>query len=169
MLSSAAFNALLKTLEEPPAHIVFILATTEPQKLPETILSRCQRFDFGRIPITEICGRLKEAAEGSKANVSPGALMIGRDTLEMIYADLFHTEAALMRPHVSSGTAALSLTLFGLSRPGDKIVSATGMPYDTLQGVIGTGTDTPPGSLKEMGVEFECVELKNGMIDIPEY
>ncbi len=92
---------------------------------------------------------------------------IGRDTLEMIYADLFHTEAALMRPHVSSGTAALSLTLFGLSRPGDKIVSATGMPYDTLQGVIGTGTDTPPGSLKEMGVEFECVELKNGMIDIP--
>ena len=76
MLSSAAFNALLKTLEEPPAHIVFILATTEPQKLPETILSRCQRFDFGRIPITEICGRLKEAAEGSKANVSPGALML---------------------------------------------------------------------------------------------
>ena len=76
MLSPAAFNALLKTLEEPPAHIVFILATTEPQKLPETILSRCQRFDFGRIPITEITGRLKEAAEGSGASVSAGALML---------------------------------------------------------------------------------------------
>ena len=76
MLSPAAFNALLKTLEEPPAHIVFILATTEPQKLPETILSRCQRFDFGRIPISEIAGRLKEAATGSGANVSEGALML---------------------------------------------------------------------------------------------
>ena len=76
MLSTSAFNALLKTLEEPPAHIVFILATTEPQKLPETILSRCQRFDFGRIPSTEIAGRLKEAAEGCGAQVSDGALMM---------------------------------------------------------------------------------------------
>lgn len=92
---------------------------------------------------------------------------IGRDTLERIYAELFHTEAALMRPHVSSGTAALSLTLFGLSRPGNRIVSATGMPYDTLQGVIGTGKETPAGSLKEMGVSFECVELKEGKIDVP--
>ena len=92
---------------------------------------------------------------------------IGRDTLERIYASVFHTEAALMRPHVASGTAALSLTLFGLTRPGDRIVSATGMPYDTLQGVIGTGEDTQPGSLKEMGVTFECVELKDGRIDVP--
>lgn len=91
---------------------------------------------------------------------------IGRDTLERIYADVFHTEAALMRPHVSSGTAAISLTLFGLARPGSNIVSATGMPYDTLQGVIGTGNGIPTGSLKEMGVGFKCVELKDGRIDI---
>lgn len=91
---------------------------------------------------------------------------IGRDTLERIYAGIFHTEAALMRPHVASGTAALSLTLFGLTKPGDKIVSATGMPYDTLLGVIGTGNSRQPGSLKEMGVEFECVELKDGRIDV---
>ena len=76
MLSTSAFNALLKTLEEPPAHIVFILATTEPQKLPETILSRCQRFDFGRIAVTDIQNRLREAAEGSGATVSNGALMV---------------------------------------------------------------------------------------------
>ena len=75
MLSTSAFNALLKTLEEPPAHIVFILATTEPQKLPETILSRCQRFDFGRISTPEIAGRLREAAKGEGAEVSDGALM----------------------------------------------------------------------------------------------
>ena len=76
MLSSSAFNALLKTLEEPPAHVVFILATTEPQKLPETILSRCQRFDFGRLSTAEITGRLKEASEQSGAVVSDGALMM---------------------------------------------------------------------------------------------
>lgn len=75
MLSTSAFNALLKTLEEPPAHIVFILATTEPQKLPETILSRCQRFDFGRIAVSDIVDRLREAAEGSGAQISNGALI----------------------------------------------------------------------------------------------
>ena len=54
MLSPAAFNALLKTLEEPPAHVVFILCTTDPQKISETILSRCQRFDFHRISMEDI-------------------------------------------------------------------------------------------------------------------
>ncbi len=63
MLSQGAFNALLKTLEEPPAHAKFILATTEPQKLPATILSRCQRFDFGRIPLVKIAARLEEAIQ----------------------------------------------------------------------------------------------------------
>ena len=63
MLSQGAFNALLKTLEEPPAYVVFILATTEPQKLPATILSRCQRFDFGRIPAHQIIARLRVALE----------------------------------------------------------------------------------------------------------
>ena len=64
---------------------------------------------------------------------------VGRDTLERIWAGVFHTEAALMRPQIASGTAALSLTLFGLTRPGERILSATGMPYDTLLGVIGIG------------------------------
>ena len=63
MLSQGAFNALLKTLEEPPAYVVFILATTEPQKLPATILSRCQRFDFGRIPAHQIIARLRVALD----------------------------------------------------------------------------------------------------------
>ena len=63
MLSNAAANALLKTLEEPPSYAIFILATTEPNKLPVTILSRCQRFDFGRLPLVVIEGRLREVAE----------------------------------------------------------------------------------------------------------
>lgn len=70
MLSTAAFNALLKTLEEPPPHVVFILATTEAQKIPNTILSRCQRFDFRRIPSRQIAEQLKRIcdAEGVKTN-----------------------------------------------------------------------------------------------------
>ncbi len=79
MLSASAFNALLKTLEEPPAHVVFILATTEPQKLPATILSRCQRFDFGRIPAGQIAGRLMEAVQGAGGTATERALnMIAR-------------------------------------------------------------------------------------------
>ena len=64
MLSAAAFNALLKTIEEPPSYMIFILATTEPQKVPATILSRCQRFDFGRFTMEELIGRMKQASEG---------------------------------------------------------------------------------------------------------
>ena len=74
MLTTEASNALLKTLEEPPAYVVFILATTEPQKLPATILSRCQRFDFGRIPVQKIQGRLREAVEGASAEATDEAL-----------------------------------------------------------------------------------------------
>ena len=75
MLSNSAFNALLKTLEEPPEYMVFLLATTEPHKLPPTILSRCQRFDFSRIPAALIQGRLREAADGAGAEATDGALM----------------------------------------------------------------------------------------------
>ena len=75
MLSTSAFNALLKTLEEPPAHIIFILATTESQKLPATILSRCQRFDFGRIRSSEIAARLSEAVKGADATATDDALL----------------------------------------------------------------------------------------------
>ena len=69
MLTTEAFNALLKTLEEPPAHVKFIFATTEPHKLPATILSRCQRFDFRRIPNKEIVTKLKEIAKEEKLNI----------------------------------------------------------------------------------------------------
>ena len=76
MLSTGAFNALLKTLEEPPEHVKFILATTEPQKLPATILSRCQRFDFKRISNEDIIKRLKIVCNESKIEVTEGAFNI---------------------------------------------------------------------------------------------
>ena len=76
MLSTGAFNALLKTLEEPPAHVKFILATTEPQKLPATILSRCQRFDFTKISNENISKRLQYVCDESKIEITPEALKI---------------------------------------------------------------------------------------------
>lgn len=79
MLSSGAFNALLKTLEEPPGHVVFILATTDPHKLPATILSRCQRFDFKKITPAGIAERVKVIARASGIQLDDdGALLIAR-------------------------------------------------------------------------------------------
>ena len=79
MLSTAAFNALLKTLEEPPAHVIFILATTEIQKVPATILSRCQRYDFTRIGPEDITRRVEYIAGEEKLELSPdGAELIAR-------------------------------------------------------------------------------------------
>ncbi|MEA4914275.1 MAG: DNA polymerase III subunit gamma/tau [Christensenella sp.] len=76
MLSGPAFNALLKTLEEPPEHILFILATTEPQKLPATIISRCQRFDFHRLSITDIKQTLKSVLKKAGATIEDGGLSL---------------------------------------------------------------------------------------------
>ena len=76
MITMDAFNALLKTLEEPPEHVVFILATTEPHKIPTTIHSRCQRFDFRRVTVDDIAAHLKKVAEGSQINAEPDALRL---------------------------------------------------------------------------------------------
>jgi DNA polymerase-3 subunit gamma/tau len=80
MLTTEAFNALLKTLEEPPAHVIFVLATTESHKLPPTIISRCQRFDFRRIPLDLIVQRLRLIAEAEGLKAEEEALeLIGRN------------------------------------------------------------------------------------------
>ena len=76
MLSSAAFNALLKTLEEPPSHVVFIMCTTHPNKVPETIQSRCQRFDFRRLSIEDIADRLRFIAESEGIRASKGTFAL---------------------------------------------------------------------------------------------
>lgn len=76
MLSGSAFNALLKTLEEPPAHVIFILATTELHKLPSTIISRCQRFDFRRITVSDIMARLAYIADSEKIQYENDALRL---------------------------------------------------------------------------------------------
>ena len=74
MLSISAFNALLKTLEEPPEYVIFILATTEPHKIPVTILSRCQRYDFKHIALDTIQARLKELADKENMDIEDKAI-----------------------------------------------------------------------------------------------
>ena len=75
MLTTQAFNALLKTLEEPPAHIIFIFATTEPQKIPKTILSRCQRFDYKKVSNKKIAERLRFIADQENIKITDEALL----------------------------------------------------------------------------------------------
>ena len=113
MLSDGAFNALLKTLEEPPPHVIFILATTEAHKMPATILSRCQRFDFARIAPEDIAARLQTVASGEGFTLTD--------------------EAAMLLARLADGAMrdALSLTDQCLSRSreidADVVASATGL------------------------------------------
>ncbi len=89
---------------------------------------------------------------------------LGRDTLDAVFADVFGTEAALVRPHFISGTHTLTVMLFAVLRPGDVLLSVTGDPYDTLTDVICGDTG---GSLKEFGIGYNKVELKDDMFDYP--
>jgi len=116
MLSTAAFNALLKTLEEPPAHAIFILATTEVHKIPATVLSRCQRYEFRRIPVNEIVAQLQMLALEEKIDVEPDALtLIARQ---------------------STGSMRDAISLFDqLASAGETITLAT------TQTILGTATN----------------------------
>ncbi len=115
MLSTAAFNALLKTLEEPPPHAIFVLATTEIHKIPATVLSRCQRHEFRRVPVDEIVGQLKRIAKAEKIKVDEDALTL------------------IARQSAGGMRDAISL-LDQLSSTGDKIDLAL------TQTVLGTAT-----------------------------
>ncbi len=109
MLSTSAFNALLKTLEEPPAHVIFILATTELQKLPETIISRCQRFTFKKIPYATMKEHLLSVAKEEKVKVDQAVLDrvinksdgCARDALSLL-DQLFSTGEKTITPEIAS-------------------------------------------------------------------
>lgn len=105
MLSGGAFNALLKTLEEPPSQIVFILATTEPQKLPPTVLSRCQRYDFKRITDKGIAGRLGLIAADCEVSVTPEALLL----LARLAGGALRDAISLLDQMVSTGRTVLDV------------------------------------------------------------
>lgn len=93
----------------------------------------------------------------------------GREVLDEVYARVFEAEDALVRHNFVSGTHTLTVALFGVLRPGDTMLSVTGTPYDTLKGVIGIGAEKSSGSLKEFGIKYEQVDLKDdGLLDFDE-
>ncbi len=116
MLSIGAFNALLKTLEEPPKHVIFILATTEPHKIPLTIVSRCQRFDFRRIELRSIVSRLKTVVAEEGIDVEEEALFAiaraadggMRDALSLLDQAISFSEDRVLLEDVLAVTGAVS-------------------------------------------------------------
>jgi DNA polymerase-3 subunit gamma/tau len=116
MMSTSAFNALLKTLEEPPAHTIFVLATTDPQKLPATVLSRCQRFDFRRIALPVMVQHMTGIVASEGYSVEPGVLeLIGRqatgcmrDALSLLDQLMSFTDGTLTLAQVESVLGARS-------------------------------------------------------------
>ena len=146
----------------------------EPRALIEKAELRCQDA-FRRMEEIEYHNTEKVLDVMRRHAVSPrhfapttgyGYDDVGRDTLEAIYADLFHTEAAIVRPQIVSGTHTLSLAMFGVLRPGDELLYASGAPYDSLEEVIGLRGDGAC-SLKEMNVSYAQVEMKDGKLDLP--
>jgi DNA polymerase-3 subunit gamma/tau len=118
MLSRQAFNALLKTLEEPPPHIKFVLATTEIRKVPVTVLSRCQRFDLRRVAVTELAGHFTKIAAAEKIEISAGAIeLIARAADGSVRDGLSLLDQAIARGAEDGGeiTAAMAADMLGLA------------------------------------------------------
>ena len=145
----------------------------EPRALIEKAELRCQDA-FRRMEEIEYHNTEKVLDVMRRHAVSPrhfapttgyGYDDVGRGTLEAIYADLFHTQAAIVRPQIVSGTHTLSLAMFGVLRPGDELLYASGAPYDSLEEVIGLRGDGAC-SLKEMNVSYAQVEMKDGKLDL---
>ena len=135
MLTTEAFNALLKTLEEPPEHVIFILATTEPQKVPQTILSRCQRFDFRRIRTDDIILRMKEIAYGDGLNIS-----------EKAYRMIAHMGDGSMRDALSVLERVVSAS--GTDVTEDSVIESLGLStQDNVFGIMDAVINNSPDDI----------------------
>ncbi|MDF2683432.1 MAG: dnaX [Brevibacillus sp.] len=122
MLTTEAFNALLKTLEEPPSHVIFILATTEPHKLPATIISRCQRFDFHRIPLRVMVDLLQKICQSQGVRVEEQALQLvakmaeggARDALSLLDQAISFSRDEVKASDIMQITGTVSQTYFSV-------------------------------------------------------
>ncbi len=148
MLSTAAFNALLKTIEEPPGHVAFILCTTDPQKVPETIQSRCQRFDFHRISIESIVSRLGSVCVGEGVEFEPEALELIAHRAEGGMRNALTTLEQLIAFDAGKVTLAGAQNLLGALDDTDlsEIVEAIGRRdavacFNWLANYVETGAD----------------------------
>jgi DNA polymerase-3 subunit gamma/tau len=172
MLSIGAFNALLKTLEEPPEHAKFILATTDVQKVPTTILSRCQRFDLRRIRLPDILSRLEEICAAEHWYVDPAALLAIARGAEGGLRDAESALDQLVSFRGTTITEADALDVFGLaswdvisSLAHDLLAGETGKALTTLSRLDAAGRDLPRvlqellGSFRNLLVLLHAPEL----------
>ena len=113
--------------------------------------------EYNQAKVLSAMQKNRVSAQCFAATTGYGYDDVGRDTLERVYADVFHTEAALVRPQITCGTHALTVALSANLLPGDELLSPVGMPYDTLQEVIGIRES--PCSLAEYGVKYRQVDL----------
>ena len=136
MLSTGAFNALLKTLEEPPAHVIFILATTEIHKVPATILSRCQRFDLSHLSIRNITEKLTRIAKEEKIQITPGAIGMIAEIAEggMRDAESLLTQIASLTDSAIDETTVS--VMFGSSEIKNLVALATHLADKDLPGAL---------------------------------
>ena len=159
MLSSGAFNALLKTLEEPPKHVKFILATTEPQKLPATILSRCQRFDFKRISNENIVKRLKEVCQKSDIEITESAL----NTIAVLADGAMRDALSILDRCIQDGENKIS---------EDKIKDLVGIPkityvYNIIDAIIEYNVDKALQSIDDISNQGK--DLNNFLWEMIKY
>ncbi len=131
------------------------------QEIENTLKERFQAFDrtaeYNQLKVLLAMQKNKVSEECFHSSSGYGYNDYGRDTLEKVYADTFHTEACLVRPQIACGTHALAIALFGNLRPGDELLSPAGKPYDTLEEVIGIRPSR--GSLAEYGITYRQVDL----------
>ena len=130
------------------------------QKLNDRFLAIDETAEYNQMKVLRAMQQERVSAACFEQTTGYGYDDLGRDTLEAVYARVFGTEAALVRPQITCGTHALTIALSALLRPGDELLSPVGKPYDTLEGVIGIKEDNPPGSLKEFGIGYRQVDLK---------
>ena len=126
-----------------------------------------QTAEYNQMKVIRAMEKQRVSAECFESSTGYGYDDLGREKLEAVYADVFGTEAALVRPQITCGTHALTLALSAILRPGDELLTPVGKPYDTLEGVIGIKDDNPPGSLKEFGISYRQVDLlEDGEFDL---
>jgi len=158
MLSSAAFNALLKTLEEPPPHVVMVLATTEVHKVPATIISRCQRFDFRRIPNDLVVAKLRTLCDAEGITAEPAVLdLIAR----VVWGGLRDAENLLEQLAVSYGSNVTLVQARALLGLGDTVTSVQ-LATAVLKGDASTALSVING---ESGRGTDLASLRAGVID----
>lgn len=131
------------------------------QQIAPKLMAIDEQVLFNQKKVLDAFRREKISEEELNGSTGYGYDDTGRDALDAVYADVFKTEDAMVRPQIISGTHAISTALWGMLRPGDKLLYVTGMPYDTVQEVIGITGEPNGGSLKDFNIKFDYADLDN--------